>query len=205
MLAVGGCRGGLCGKRPRLPRVRHRWFQTAQKRTTAGHSWAHRQSCWHLCGNIFKKGQRQDEGTKRVRNSWGTARWEEEEVLRVGAGIPPPPRDHIPWRTHTCTHTHPAVCTVPWRDWGLWIRSRYTPKQTAAGGGPTPEHRKRVRRREQQRETLVSQLHPPPAIASLKGLGVTCSDKLGWGFGEERCLDEDKPGKGREKVVAFSV
>lgn len=66
-------------------------FRQLQTEPSTGHSRAqHGHSWWHLCGNVFKIGHRQQEGTKRVRSSRGTPRWEEEEVLQCGAASPTP-------------------------------------------------------------------------------------------------------------------
>lgn len=66
-------------------------FTRLQTGASTGQSRAqHRHSSWHLCGNVFQVGHRQEEVTKRVRNSRGTPRSEEEELLHCGAAPPSP-------------------------------------------------------------------------------------------------------------------
>lgn len=63
VLAVGRAAGVASGGRDQgLPCVRYN--QYLQNRPTAGHSWAHQLSWWHLCENICKKGQKTPEADK---------------------------------------------------------------------------------------------------------------------------------------------
>lgn len=134
-------------------------FSQLQNGPSAGHSQAHQQSWWCLCGS--------SRGTPRSE--------EEEEVLQWWCRHPT-----ITKGVAACggyTHTHPGAHITHWRDCGQWVSpcwSRYTPKQTAACGGATPECRKSVRRREQQREISVSQLHTPPTTRCLSE-GTECN------------------------------
>jgi len=56
-LSVRSCRGGPSQERPGLPHARHNRLQMAPM-DPPGHSGSPQPSGWHLCENMFKKGQK---------------------------------------------------------------------------------------------------------------------------------------------------